>query len=68
MISIHYIYLTIMTELNVSVIVQMSTTVEEMSATLEEMYVTQEEMSTTVKEIEYVLENLRVEVFIHNSA
>ena len=59
-----------MTEVNVSTSMEeMTATVEEMTATVEEMSMTVEEMSATVEKLKkYVLENLRVEIFIHNSA
>ena len=67
MILIYYIYPILMTKMNVSATVGMSTTVKEMSATVEEMSATVGEMSTTEGELN-VLENLRVEIFIHKSA
>ena len=53
MILIHYIHPTIMTmtEINVSVTMGMSATVEEISATVKEMCVTVEEMSATVEKL-----------------
>ena len=53
MILIYYIYPTLMTKMNVSATVGMSATVGVMSTTVEKLN---------------VLENLRVEIFIHNSA
>ena len=51
MILSHFIYPTIITEVNVSATVGMSATVEELSATVEELSATVEELSMTVENL-----------------
>ena len=67
-ILIYYIYLTKMTEVNMSATAEeMSTSVGKMSATVDEMSTTVKEMSATVEKVN-VIENLKLKIFIHNSA